>query len=290
MIRHFLIGGGFGLGLWLMARGLFPPPATLAERLSRHATFGIDFDGTTKLRSMWSRLAMVLLKASRGDSIDEVERDTAVAATTVEAHAIQKLNAGAGGGALLVTIGVMFGLIGSAIAITAVLLLGFALAYFLPDRELKKKAAVRREEFAESLNAFVGLVAMSISGGGGINSAMQDATTIGGGWCFQALRRSLDEAALHGQSPWAAFDELGRRFDVVPLIELAGALSLAGTSGARVTETLKARAESGRRRELTEAVTTAEKKSESMNIPVATMLLGWIGFMGYPAVTNLLGV
>ncbi len=289
MIRHFLIGAGLGLGLWLLLRGMFPAPTTLAERLRRHAAMDIDPTTATAMGSLRARAALWLLRAVKGETIDQVESDVDVTGQTLEAHALDKLNAGLGGGGLLAVLGVMFGVIGSAVAIILVVAAGFIGGYFLPDIELRRKAEARREEFTEALNAFVRLVAVAISGGGGVNSAMYDATAIGGGWCFDALARSIAEATLHGESPWAGFDRLGRRFGVVPLIELAGALSLAGTSGARVTETLKARAEAGRERELAEAMTNAEKKSESMNIPVAAMVLGRVGFMGYPAIVNLLG-
>ncbi len=289
MIRHFIMGGCFGLGIWLVLRGLFPAPVSLAERLATFDDRGIRSDNPGALRSLWSRLAVWLLRTVKSDLMDEVQSDLEVTAGDLETHATDKLNAGVGGAVLLVAVLYLFGLARSVFAVTLILVAGFIVFYVVPDLELKRRAAARREEFREALNAFVSLVAVSISGGGGVNSAMNDATAIGGGWCFEALRRSIAEATLHGESPWAGFDRLGRRLGVVSLIELAGALSLAGTSGARVTETLKARAESGRERELAEAMTAAEKKSESMNIPVATMLLGWMGFMGYPAVANLLG-
>lgn len=289
MIRHFLIGGGLGLGLWLLVRGLFPPVPTLAERLEHHLSLDLHAAEPDRFQSLRARAALWLLRLVRAESLDEVERDVAVSGTDLERHAVDKLDAGLGGAVIVVALGIMFGFLASPVVTSLAAAGSFAVAYFLPDLELKRKAAVRREEFAEAINAFVGLVAVSISGGGGVNTAMADATTIGGGWCFETLRRSIDTATLHGESPWAGFDQLGRDLGVVPLIELAGALSLAGNSGARVTETLRARAESGRARELADAVSTAEKKSESMNIPVATMLLGWVVFMGYPAVLNLLG-
>lgn len=289
MIRHFLIGGGLGLGLWLFARGMFPPVPTLAEHLNRHLSMDLQSGSPDRFQSLRGRAALRLLQLVRGESLDEVEKDVAVTGTDLETHAVDKLNAGLGGAVIVLALGIMFGFLASPFAILLAGLGSFAAAYFLPDLELHRKATARRDEFGEAVNAFVGLVAVSISGGGGVNSAMADATSIGGGWCFETLRHSIDTATLHGESPWAGFDRLGRELGVVPLIELAGALSLAGNSGARVTETLQARAESGRSRELADAVSNAEKKSESMNIPVATMLLGWVMFMGYPAVLNLLG-
>lgn len=289
MTQSFVIGGLLGLGLWLVARGLYPRPPSLADRLAAHSELRPSSASNTVLRTMWGRLAVWVLRTVKGGSMDNVSADLAVVDRDLEAHAVDKLNAGLGGAGLSAAILVLLGVARSPLAMAVIGTAGFVIFYLVPDVEFRRKAEDRRQEFSEALNAFVGLVAVSISGGGGVNSAMQDALSIGGGWSFDALRRSVENSLLHGESPWSGFDELGHRMDVVPLIELAGALSLSGDSGAKVTETLQSRAESGRQRELADAMTAAERKSESMNIPVATMLLGWVGFMGYPAVVNLLG-
>lgn len=289
MIRYFLVGSGLGLGIWLVMRGMFPTPATLTERLTRHGATIVAPTESNALRGWWEQTAIWALRTVKGDLMGSLESDVAVSGRDLQAVAVDKLNTGIGGGAGLCALGLMFGLIGSPVGVAITALTGAAVGYMLPDLQLKKQAAARREEFAEALNAFVRLVAVAISGGGGVNSAMQDATTIGGGWCFEALRQSIAEATLHGESPWSGFDALGRRFGSIPLIELAGALSLAGTSGARVTETLSARAEAGRERELAEALTLAEKRGESMNVPVAAMALGWMAFIAYPAIAGLVG-
>lgn len=290
MIRDFLIGGLLGLGLWLVLRGLFPPRPTLADRLTRFAETTGRPVKQTALRSTWGRFAVWVLRSVKGDDLDELDADLAVTDTALEAHAVDKLHAGVGGGVLLVVVSWMFGIVGGGFVALLILAVGSVGFYLVPDGDLRRKAAVRRDEFSESLNAFVNLVTISVSGGSGINNAMSDVVGIGRGWAFDALRQSMVEAELHGESPWAGFDRLGRRLQVTPLIELAGALSLAGNSGARVIETLQARAVSGQQRELADAMASAEKKSESMNVPVAAMILGWVGFMGYPAVIGLLGV
>lgn len=289
MIQSTVIGMVLAAGVWLVVRGWFPAPATLSERLADFSDVSIRADDQTVLRSLWGRFAVAMLRAVNGGDLDDVAADLVVTDNGVEDHAVEKLNAGVGGGLLLATIGFLFGYTRSGFSITVALLLGFA-TYFVPDLQLKQKATERREEFSESLTAFVSLVAVSISGGGGVNTAMNDAARLGVGWPFRTLQRSIEEAQLHGESPWSGFDTLGQRLKILPLIELAGALGLAGGSGARITDTLRARAESARGRELADATTAAEKKSESMNIPVAAMVLGWAGFMGYPAVAGLLGL
>lgn len=289
-MRAFLVGAVLGLGLWLLVRGLFPTPVDLAQRLARYAEERDEAPSSqTVISSAWGRLAIWLLRSLRGELITDVEADVDVVGGTLQGHATDKLNAGAGGGVLFPVIALLFGFATSAPVLLILSVFGAIIFYLAPDIELRGKAATRRAEFDEALTGFVSLVAVSISGGGGVNSAMSDATDIGRSWCFILIGRSLEESALVGESPWAGLNRMGRRLNLVSLIEFAGALSLAGTSGARVAETLQVRAESSRKRELAEVRAEAEKNSESMGVPIAAMLLGWFGFMGYPAVINLLG-
>lgn len=232
----------------------------------------------------WPRL----FRSVRSESIDDVQKDALVAGTTLTEIAVDKLNAGIGGGVLTTVLAFAVGLVSGPIGILITLLASGSVAYFLPDADLRKRASNRRNEFAEALNAFVNLVAVSVAGGGGVATAMTDASAIGRGWVFDAIRQALTESRLQGESPWVGLDRLGRQLDVVPLVELAGSLALTGASGAQMTETLLARAESGRQRELADARAEAERRSESMTIPLAVLMLAWMGFIGYPAVSNLL--
>jgi len=67
-------------------------------------------------------------------------------------------------------------------------------------------------------------------------------------------------------------------------------MALAAQAGARISESLSARARPARARELAERVAEEERKSEALGIPVILMLLAWTAFLGYPAVVNLIGL
>ena len=289
VIRALVTGGALGLGVWLVLRGYFAPRPTLADRLrafGETAAFRPKRHASEATR--WDDLAMWVLRVSRADLLDDVSADVAVAGGSLEKHAVEKLQAGVGGGVLAAVLPFMLGFVGSYFALVVLFIIGAAVCYLIPDVELKRKAAERRVEFAEALTAFVSLAAVSISGGGGLQTALHDAVAVGTGWPFEQIRRSLAESALQNVSPWTGFERLGRDLNLVPMIELAGALALAGAGGAPVTETLQARAEAGRSREISDARAAAEKKSASLGLPIGVMLLGWIGFMAYPAVLNLL--
>ena len=291
MIRAFVVGAVLGLGVWAVLRGLFPDPVPLRNRIQTRLDSGLDGDRrpTVEATTATGRIAMWLLRHTRGEMLPETEADVAITGGTLEAYALDKLKAGAAGVVIVPVCVLLMGIAESVPVLILLSVLGAVVFYFVPDLELKKKAAQRRDEFDRTLNDFVSLVAVSITGGGGVNSAMLETTRIGDGWVFEALGRSLQDSLLVGEPPWNGFEQLGRRLNVPGLTELASALSLAGNSGARVTDTLRARAQSGRDRDLSEARAEAEKRSESMGLPLAALLVGWIGFLGYPAVVNLIG-
>ena len=69
--------------------------------------------------------------------------------------------------------------------------------------------------------------------------------------------------------------------------ELSASLTLAGAKGARVRQSLVAKAESLRQRRMSEA--EANEASERMVIPLVLLGMGLLVFLGYPAVSRVLG-
>ena len=289
MTRAFLIGATMGLGLWLVLRGYFPPRVTLKQQLTNYERVQLREEGETEGVASWHpRIAMRVFQALNSDLDWQIEADVLVTGGRLVDHAKEKLNGALGAALLASVIPAMFGWVSSVFTLVFLAIVFAGVGYFVPDQELKRKAAARREEFVQTLNGFVAMAAVSISGGGGINTALADAGSIGSGWVFEEIGAALEDANIHGESPWTALDRLGRRFNIDQLTELAGALALAGSSGARVTETLRARADAGRAKAISEAELEAEQASAQLSIPLGIMLFGWIIFMAYPAVSNLL--
>lgn len=283
-----LAGGLFALGLLVILRGLFPQRASLKSRLAAFND-GEDMLADVVDTTLFDELALTLFETIKGDDIDEVYPDLRVTDTTVQKFAAEKARAAVAAGVFAATIGVIFG-VAKGVAPALILgLVGAIAGYYIPDFELKKKAEQRRIEFSRALTAYITLLGSSISGGGGVVTAMSDAAAMGSGWVFVKLRNALDEANLAGTSPWIALDELGRKLYVPALIELSGSLTLAGGSGARITETLHARAESAREKELTDVRSEAEAKSSSLGLPVGLIMLAFAVFIAYPAVLSLMG-
>src|SRR6266571_3869706 len=136
------------------------------------------------------------------------------------------------------------------------------LFFFLPDLELKRKVDKRRRDFRHAIGAFLDLVSMNLAGGRGVPEALMSASEIGTGWAMWRIRDALVNARITGQTPWQALGVLGDEVRIDELRDLSAALSLVAEDGAKVRESLVARAESLRRRELTDLEGQAGERSQ----------------------------
>ena len=89
---------------------------------------------------------------------------------------------------------------------------------------------------------------------------------------------------LHGARSVRLGDELG----IPELREVAAAVGLAGTEGAQIRATLIAKAASIRRHELSESEAQANAVTQRLFLPGIVLLLGFLVFIGYPAVERIL--
>jgi Flp pilus assembly protein TadB len=102
------------------------------------------------------------------------------------------------------------------------------------------------------------------------------------------LRETLWRAALSGQDQWDALTDLGERIGVPELRDLGALVRLVGRDGARIRQTLTARAATMRRTQLADAEGEAGEKDQSMRLAQILIGFGFILFLTYPAVVNVL--
>ena len=298
MIAALVCGAGVGAGLWLIVRGLFPPRPSLAQTLAQLRRLPEPIpvltpgsDGGIAAR-LGRPVADALTRTGAGWLLPAaVRRDLAVLGRSPERHLAEQVT--------LALVGLLF-----APAVAALLLLGgahlplvvplwaslvFALAGFLlPDLGIRADANRRRRDFRHALSSFLDLVVVALAGGGGVETALADAASVGSGWAFAGLRRALDQARLARQTPWAALSRLGQELGVAELSELAASVALAGTEGAKVRASLAAKAASLRTHELADAETADQAATERMSLPVVLLFAGFLLFLGYPAVEKVL--
>ncbi|HTZ44894.1 MAG TPA: type II secretion system F family protein [Jatrophihabitans sp.] len=294
MIAAIVLGAGFGLGLWALLVFACPARTPLAVMFAqlRHQPDPPAILATD--RSGWAaragRRATPALRAAGLPSLS-VRRDLTVVGRDVDAHLAEK--------ATLTLLGLLtppildlllLGL-GAPLDPTLPVFLAFGLAaigFIAPDLQVHAQARKRRTDFRHALSAYLDLVVVSLAGGAGPDGALTDAATVGHGWAFHQLRRALDTARLTRIPQATALAQLGSEIDNRDLAELAASLSLAGTEGARIRASLAARADSLRTHLLADTDAQAKAATERLGLPWGLLFLGFLVFLGYPALHQIL--
>ena len=163
-----------------------------------------------------------------------------------------------------------------------------ALGALWPSVSLQARATARRRAFRHALSAFLDVVSITMAAGRAVETALKTASQAGQGWAFAELRDALFLAARGGEAPWDGLDRLGLELGVPELRELAASVALAGEEGAIVGQSVAAKATALRTRALTEAEAAAESASERMALPTVMLLVGFVIFIGYPAVAAVM--
>jgi Flp pilus assembly protein TadB len=166
-------------------------------------------------------------------------------------------------------------------------LVGAAVGAASALRSVKTSSAQARQAFSHALSSFCDIAGMCLAAGRGVESSLETAAQTGRGWPFAELRSALRAGYVRGDTPWDALARLGNDAHLDDLVELAAALSLAGDEGAAVRDTIGSKAKAIRERLTSEAERSAASVTERMGIPATLLLLGFIVFLGFPALAVL---
>ena len=291
MTTALLLGVATGLGLILVVSGIVPARVSLADALER-----LDAP-VTPMREhsdrWWVRvLGVPLVDTSLGQIATlSVRQDLRVIGRTQEEHVARHV--------VMVAVGLLWapttfalmalgGVDVSFILPMWISLVFGAIALTVPTLAVRAEAAERRRSFRHALGCFLDLVAVRLAGGAGVDSALAGSAAAGDGWAFAEIRQALTDARLRGEPAWAGLATLGDEIGVSELKELAASAGLAGDEGARVRVSIAAKARSIRIRGLTDAEGAAQSASERMSLPVVLLMTGFIVFLGYPAIAQVI--
>lgn len=294
MTATLLLGLGLSGGLLLILTGLFPARIPLSDALGRvhlprtnvsvrsserlsllNRLFGAPVAATFVGRALDRRTSIDLRIVGTTSSELLAKMTLTFLVGVVWAPAVAGVMAlgGVGVGWVLPAWGsLLLGSVGAAVPMLA----------------LRVDAAKRRRAFLHALSCFLDLVAVRLASGAGVDGALNQCAEAGRGWAFVEIRQALAEARLMGEAPWGGLARLGEDLGIAELGELAASVSLAGNEGARVRTSLSAKARSIRTKGLAEAQASAESASERMSLPVVMLMFGFVTFLGYPAVTQVL--
>jgi Flp pilus assembly protein TadB len=298
MIAMALVGAAIGAGVFALVWRLFPPKTSPLVQLGRfdardRTPPGPGSDrrvgaGVSARAGRW--LSQEL--ARRGFAYTTLRQDLALTGRTFESALGRKVLAFVAGfllvAATAVAVQVAAGLslpTGSPVVLALLVGGGF---FFIPDLEARQEASARRRDFRRALGAYLDLVALEMAGSAAPTEALPNAARVGAGWPMALLRDTLWRATMSGQDQWEALTDLGTRIGVGELRDLGTLVRLVGRDGARVRQTLTARAATMRRRELAEAEGEAGQKDQSMLLAQILIGFGFILFITYPAVVAVM--
>ncbi len=281
MIGELAVGAGAGMGLALVVYGLRPPrPAlvyvleTLRRPPSRPET------GRHRLYHLFAAPARRL-----GLPRARVREDLAVLDKDPAQHLAEQSAAVLFGALIIPVAAAAVGFSGQVPLWLAIL--GAVIGFRWADTSLHAQAERRRAQLRHTLAVMLNLLSISLARGAGVEQALDEASGICTGWAADRLRQVLASTRMLRQPPWQALGQLGEDTAVSELTELAAAISLAGTEGARVRSSLTARAAAMRAAATAEIETEAEKASSRMSAPLLMLGFAYLIFLLFPPIVGI---
>jgi Flp pilus assembly protein TadB len=281
-----------GLGMFFLIRELIPARARLDATLARLDPGGardVISDSETDATGL-RRLARSLGAAAPWLPVPTA--DLGLLGQDREAWLASKIACGLAGLVVVPFFAALLALGGKSLPVAVPVIASLALAvcfFFAPDLVTRVNAAERRTDFRHALTSYLDLVSLERGAGAGPTEALEAAAEIGGGWAFQRIAAALDQARRSGVAPWTALAALASETGVNELADLADIAEVAGQEGARILETLSARAASMRAEALATDRAKAGSRSTTMVIPIALLGAGFLLLLIFPIAYRTFG-
>jgi pilus assembly protein TadC len=288
-VNPWVIAAGVlgGLGIFLVVREIIPAPARLDAALAR-----LDSAAAPGLRASLSlRLSQRL--AAELPWLPVPSADLALLGKDRDVWIASKITCGLLGLAVPPVLLELLSLGGAGLAwqLPAIVSVACGVAlFFAPDLVTRVNAAERRSDFRHALASYLDLVALERGAGAGPTESLEAAAEIGGGWAFARIAAALDTARRAGEAPWTALARLARQTGVSELADLADIAEVAGQEGARILDTLAARAASMRAQAQAAERARAGARSTTMVIPIALLGAGFLILLIFPVLDRTFGV
>jgi Flp pilus assembly protein TadB len=281
-----LAGTLAGLGVFIAVGQLLPGAPRLDAALARIHAAGGEEPSLSGLRRALSQMASAL------PWLPVPAADLALLGQDRERWFSSKIICGLVGLAVVPALTAVLAASGHRLSWTvpAMVSLGLGVAlFFAPDLVTRVNAAERRADFRHALTSYLDLVALERGAGAGPTEALEAAARIGGGWAFARIEGALDASRKAGRPPWEGLAALAAETGVAELADLADIAEVAGHEGARILQTLAARAESMRAQALAATKAKAGARSTTMVVPIALLGAGFLLLLIFPIVYRTFG-
>ncbi|UQN31826.1 hypothetical protein [Brachybacterium kimchii] len=287
-----ILGGGIGAGLYLLVRALIAPQPALPAALERlSASTPGDNTLAVKPRGLEERLGAWTERAiAHVPMIITPEHDLALIDWSARKFYGQKAMAALAGLLFPVIMSMLayLGNIALPIPITVGTMAVLAgVFFFLPDIEVRQRAARRRIHYRKVIAAYVDFVALARIGGASASQSLRDAAMVGDNELFVRIQQLIERSRLRGTSAWGDLRELGDELGISELHEIADIVRLSGEEGASIWENLRSHASSMRNAQLRTEQGSANAKSESMSMPLAVLAGAFVSLLIAPALLTL---
>jgi Flp pilus assembly protein TadB len=288
-----VLGAGVGVGLLLAYVGWRPRAEPLAAALARldprPPTTPAPGDGT----ETWDvRLGTAGLRhvGILRDTAARARQDLRTVGRSAEEQAARTMLYGGFGLFLGPWLGLVTWLAGAAFppaVLGAAGLLGAGVGVVAPWASVHTDARRRRRDFLLALATWCDLVSRCLASGRGVDQSVTTAARAGSGWAFGELRAALSGGAMRGETPWASLDLLGTELGIEDLRELSATIGLAGEEGAAVRDAVSTKARTIRDRITSDTERIAEAATAQMPMPTFMVAMGFLVFLGWPALVAL---
>jgi Flp pilus assembly protein TadB len=277
-----ILGAVLGLGVFLLVSELIPAGAQVGAALDRLGQQDVGLAAPPPAR-LTHRMGRALAEAVPWLPVPAA--DLTLLNSDRSAWLASKVACGLLGLAAPVVVTALLALGGHPVSwpvpVGAALLIGVGL-FFAPDLVTHVNAAEKRYDFRHALSSYLDLVGLERGAGAGPTEALEAAAEIGGGWAFQRIGAALDAARRVGGAPWTALATLAADTGITELADLADIAEVAGQEGARILDTLAARAASMRAQQLSADRAKAGSRGTTMVVPIALLAVGFLLLLIFP--------
>jgi Flp pilus assembly protein TadB len=275
-----------GLGCWLVVSELIPAGPSLRAAIDRLDAGGGAQDAVSLPVRLGRRLA------AAAPWLPLPAKDLRLLGQDPADWLARKVTLGFAGLALVPVLSALLALSGRSLPWTipagGTLILGAAM-FFAPDLVTWANARQKRADFRHALTSYLDLVALERGAGAAPTEALEAAAEVGHGWAFERIRAALSRARKASAPPWDGLADLADEIGITELTDLAEIAGVAGQEGARILDTLSARAESMRAEALAATKAEAGARSTTMVLPIALLAGGFLVLLIFPDFYRLFG-
>ncbi len=267
-----LIGTGIGVGLFLLLSLVLRPRPSLAHRVTPYTEQGWISTRPALIRRVVAWLMDIL--ETLGSSTSSVRRRLITLGNrTVRSFRLQQLQWAGAGFMVGVLMALSLAIRGTNLLVCLALIVGSVGAGALAaDSQLTRQVRRHSEELTQQLPDIAELLALAVSSGESIRSALERVAELGNGALIREIERTL-ASVWAGLSLTEALAAMSERSGSMEVARFCDALVSSMERGTALSDVLQAQAQDAREQARRQLMEAGGRKEISMMIPVVFLIL-----------------